>query len=209
MIELIKALAEVKKSLEPVQKDKKGQIFKAGPSVSWSSLENIQEVVTPLLAQNGLVVTHQIEEAGTSLKTSIWHVSGESISSSYPLVTNLDQKQYGSQLTYAKRYQVLCLLDLPTTDKASGASGASGASEVGFKTYTTITPKQKETLVALAKSRGLTTPPVVQEYCREITGLATLSTVGDIPSHLYQDVMKALTALDVSSVDISTGEVLQ
>ena len=203
MIELIKALAEVKKSLEPVQKDRKGQIFKTGPSVSWSSLENIQEVVTPLLAQNGLVVTHQIEEAGTSLKTSIWHVSGESISSSYPLVTNLDQKQYGSQLTYAKRYQVLCLLDLPTTDKASSTT------EVGFKTYTTITPKQKETLVALAKSRGLTTPPVVQEYCREITGLTTLSTVGDIPSHLYQDVIKALTALDVSSVDISTGEVLQ
>lgn len=203
MIELIKALTEFKKTLEPVQKDKKGQIFKTGPSVSWSSLENIQEVVTPLLAQNGLVVTHQIEEAGTSLKTSIWHVSGESISSVYPLVTNLDQKQYGAQLTYAKRYQVLCLLDLPTTDKASSTT------EVGFKTYTTITPKQKETLVALAKSRGLTTPPVVQEYCREITGLATLSTVGDIPSHLYQDVMKALTALDVSSVDISTGEVLQ
>lgn len=203
MIELIKALAEFKKTLEPVQKDKKGQIFKTGPSVSWSSLENIQEVVTPILAQNGLVVTHQIEEAGTSLKTSIWHVSGESISSSYPLVTNVDQKQYGAQLTYAKRYQVLCLLDLPTTDKASSTT------EVGFKTYTTITPKQKETLVALAKSRGLTTPPVVQEYCREITGLATLSTVGDIPSHLYQDVMKALTALDVSSVDISTGEVLQ
>jgi len=202
MIELIKALAEVKKSLEPVQKDRKGQIFKTGPSVSWSSLENIQEVVTPLLAQNGLVVTHQIEEAGTSLKTSIWHVSGESISSSYPLVTNLDQKQYGSQLTYAKRYQVLCLLDLPTTDKASSTT------EVGFKTYTTITPKQKETLVALAKSRGLTTPPVVQEYCREITGLTTLSTVGDIPSHLYPDVIKALTALDVSSVDNSTGEVL-
>ena len=202
MIELIKALTEFKKTLEPVQKDKKGQIFKTGPSVSWSSLENIQEVVTPLLAQNGLVVTHQIEEAGTSLKTSIWHVSGESISSSYPLVTNLDQKQYGAQLTYAKRYQVLCLLDLPTTDKASGAS------EVGFKTYTTITPKQKETLVALAKSRGLTTPPVVQEYCREITGITTLSTVGDIPSHLYQDVIKALTALDVSSVDNSTGEVL-
>ena len=207
MIELIKALAEVKKSLEPVQKDRKGQIFKTGPSVSWSSLENIQEVVTPLLAQNGLVVTHQIEEAGTSLKTSIWHVSGESISSSYPLVTNVDQKQYGSQLTYAKRYQVLCLLDLPTTDKASSTTGST--TEVGFKTYTTITPKQKETLVALAKSRGLTTPPVVQEYCREITGLATLSTVGDIPSHLYQDVIKALTALDVSSVDISTGEVLQ
>ena len=203
MVELIKALAEVKKSLEPVQKDRKGQIFKTGPSVSWSSLENIQEVVTPLLAQNGLVVAHQIEEAGTSLKTSIWHISGESISSSYPLVTNLDQKQYGSQLTYAKRYQVLCLLDLPTTDKASSTT------EVGFKTYTTITPKQKETLVALAKSRGLTTPPVVQEYCREITGLTTLSTVGDIPSHLYQDVIKALTALDVSSVDISTGEVLQ
>jgi len=203
MIELIKALTEFKKTLEPVQKDKKGQIFKTGPSVSWSSLENIQEVVTPILAQNGLVVTHQIEEAGTSLKTSIWHVSGESISSSYPLVTNLDQKQYGSQLTYAKRYQVLCLLDLPTTDKASSTT------EVGFKTYTTITPKQKETLVALAKSRGLTTPPVVQEYCREITGLTTLSTVGDIPSHLYQDVIKALTALDVSSVDISTGEVLQ
>ena len=56
MIELIKALTEVKKSLEPVQKDRKGQIFKTGPSVSWSSLENIQEVVTPLLAQNGFSI---------------------------------------------------------------------------------------------------------------------------------------------------------
>jgi len=200
MIELIKALTEVKKVLSPLQKDRKGSIFKNAPAISWSSLESIQEYVTPILAQNGLVVIHQIENDGTSLKTSIFHVSGESVSSNFPLVTNVDQKSYGSQLTYAKRYQVLCLLDLPTTEKTA-------ATDVGFKTYTTISDKQKQDLVALAKSRGLTTPPVVQAYCRDITGI-NLATVGEIPSHLFQDVMKALTLLEVS-LDPNTGEVLR
>lgn len=200
MIELIKALTEVKKVLSPLQKDKKGSIFKNAPAISWSSLEAIQEHITPILAQNGLVVIHQIENDGTSLKTSIYHVSGESISSSFPLVTNVDQKNYGSQLTYAKRYQVLCLLDLPTTEKATSVA------DVGFKTYETITNKQKQDLVALAKSRGLTTPPVVQAYCRDITGI-NLATVGDLPVHLFQEVMKSLTMLEVP-VDPNTGEVL-
>jgi len=200
MIELIKALTEVKKVLSPLQKDKKGSIFKNAPAISWSSLEAIQEHITPILAQNGLVVIHQIENDGQSLKTSIFHISGESISSSFPLVTNVDQKNYGSQLTYAKRYQVLCLLDLPTTEKATSVA------DVGFKTYETITNKQKLDLVALAKSRGLTTPPVVQAYCRDITGI-NLATVGDLPVHLFQEVMKSLTMLEVP-VDPNTGEVL-
>ena len=200
MIELIKSLTEVKKVLSPLQKDRKGSIFKNAPAISWSSLEAIQEHITPILAQNGLVVIHQIENDGTSLKTSIYHVSGESISSSFPLVTNVDQKNYGSQLTYAKRYQVLCLLDLPTTEKATSVA------DVGFKTYETITNKQKQDLVALAKSRGLTTPPVVQAYCRDITGI-NLATVGDLPVHLFQEVMKSLTMLEVP-VDPNTGEVL-
>lgn len=200
MIELIKALTEVKKVLSPLQKDKKGSIFKNAPAISWSSLEAIQEHITPILAQNGLVVIHQIENDGQSLKTSIFHISGESISSSFPLVTNVDQKNYGSQLTYAKRYQVLCLLDLPTTEKATSVA------DVGFKTYETITNKQKQDLVALAKSRGLTTPPVVQAYCRDITGI-NLATVGDLPVHLFQEVMKSLTMLEVP-VDPNTGEVL-
>ena len=200
MIELIKSLTEVKKVLSPLQKDKRGSIFKNAPAISWSSLEAIQEHITPILAQNGLVVIHQIENDGQSLKTSIFHISGESISSSFPLVTNVDQKNYGSQLTYAKRYQVLCLLDLPTTEKATSVA------DVGFKTYETITNKQKQDLVALAKSRGLTTPPVVQAYCRDITGI-NLATVGDLPVHLFQEVMKSLTMLEVP-VDPNTGEVL-
>ena len=200
MIELIKSLTEVKKVLSPLQKDKRGSIFKNAPAISWSSLEAIQEHITPILAQNGLVVIHQIENDGQSLKTSIFHISGESISSSFPLVTNVDQKNYGAQLTYAKRYQVLCLLDLPTTEKATSVA------DVGFKTYETITNKQKQDLVALAKSRGLTTPPVVQAYCRDITGI-NLATVGELPVHLFQEVMKALTLLEVP-VDPNTGEVL-
>ena len=103
-------------------------------------------------------------------------------------------------MTYAKRYQVLCLLDLPTTEKATSVA------DVGFKTYETITNKQKQDLVALAKSRGLTTPPVVQAYCRDITGI-NLATVGDLPVHLFQEVMKSLTMLEVP-VDPNTGEVL-
>lgn len=205
MIELIKALAEVKKSLNPVAKDRKGQLFKGAPAISWSSLEAIQEYVTPLLAQNGLVITHQLEDNGHSLKTSIWHTSGESISSSFPLVTNVDQKQYGAQLTYAKRYQVLCLLDLPTTENKPASVG------VGFETYTTISEKQAIDLVALAKSRGLTTPPVVQQFCRDVTGI-NLETVRQIPSQKYQEVVKALTALEVPApittpvVDPDTGD---
>lgn len=197
MIELIKALTEFKKNLAPVQKDRKGQLFKAAPLITWTSLENIQEVITPLLAQNGLVIVHQIENDGSSLRTSIFHISGEAISSSYPVNPSNDSKLYGAQLTYAKRYQLLCLLDLPVSDKSSRGDTVTGDTKSASPvTYTTITTKQKEDLVALAKSRGLMTPAVVQEYCREVTGLTTLNTVGDIPTHLYGDVMKSLVALD-------------
>lgn len=93
-----------------VDKDKKNPHF----GNMYASLDNIVNTISPILKENGLVLAHAMSnvEWVTYLVTSIFDIeSGEWLSSSFPIAVQEPQK-VGSAITYWKRYNTSCLLNL-------------------------------------------------------------------------------------------------
>mgnify|MGYP003404221329 FL=1 len=74
------------------------------------TLDNIIETLAPLLTSNKLLVTHFIENQ--ELVTRVVDVeSGELLDSSFGLLATDPQKK-GSEVTYAKRYNLSALFNI-------------------------------------------------------------------------------------------------
>ncbi|BAZ39372.1 ERF family protein [Calothrix sp. NIES-4101] len=90
---------------------------------TYAELEEIVEAVTPALSTNGLCLTSQIkylENGKLVLATSLRHESGEFIESCYPLPDIVgDPKELGSQISYGRRYNSICLLEITTIEPSN------------------------------------------------------------------------------------------
>lgn len=114
MQELISALVAAKKEIPAIKKTAVNPFFNS----NYAALENILEVVEPILLKNGLVIVQTTDSA--SLITTLYHTSGHSLSGSYPLPTGLDSQKLGAAVTYARRYAISALLSLATEPDDDG-----------------------------------------------------------------------------------------
>lgn len=104
--ELATALAKAQSEMKHAIKDAKNPFFKS----DYATLSSISEACLPFLNKHGIAVTQTTEvyeTAGVLLVTTMMHVSGQWISSSYPVhpVKN-DPQSLGSALSYARRYSL-------------------------------------------------------------------------------------------------------
>lgn len=116
------ALAQAKVNFEPIIADetaafetKKGARIEFG----YADLADIIPAVTNALSEQGLAIASQITPIGDRLflVSRLLHSSGESIESYYPLpVPDGDPKGFGAALTYGRRYNTLCLLEINTVE---------------------------------------------------------------------------------------------
>lgn len=105
--ELVKALAIAQGSFKRVSYDKSNPHYKS----KYASLEAIIDATREHLAKNGLCVVHVIE--GERVETRLLHTSGQWVSSTIPLFLDKRSPQaVGSALTYARRYNMCCLLNI-------------------------------------------------------------------------------------------------
>jgi hypothetical protein len=117
---LNEALAKAKLAFEPIVADETAAFnTKAGGRIEfdYADLGDIIPAVTNALSENGLAIASQPIPIGEKmyLVTRLLHSSGESLEAYYPLPDpGLDPKGYGSQLTFGRRYNQLCLLDINT-----------------------------------------------------------------------------------------------
>lgn len=112
---LLAALVKAQLEIKPPIKDKVNPRFKS----SYASLDAIYNACRGVLAKHGLVLTHSIEsiEGKTYLKTSLLHVSGESLSTLFPMMIEQQTSQgLASARTYACRYSTASLLALPSDE---------------------------------------------------------------------------------------------
>lgn len=128
-IDLISALLEVQKELKPVLKNAENPYFK----MKYADLASIVEASRAILVKNGLVITQTIDFEGdiNYLCTTLWHTSGQFISSRLRLKPVKDDPQStGSAITYAKRYSLSSMIGLITEedDDAEGAMGRQNES---------------------------------------------------------------------------------
>lgn len=102
-----------------------------GPRVkyNYADLADVIESFRKPLAANGLALTHILEYSkhGFGLTTRLIHESGESVSTWYPLPDpagrEMRPQQFGSALTYARRYSVSALLGIASEEDDDGHGG--------------------------------------------------------------------------------------
>lgn len=79
----------------------------------FADLQTVLSAVTPALCECGLAVTQTFN--GGDLITTLHHTSGETVTSSAPLITEGGRNPlhaWGGAVTYQRRYAILAILNL-------------------------------------------------------------------------------------------------
>jgi hypothetical protein len=119
--DLISALCEAQKKLSQVTKDR--EVKYNSTSFRYATLDAIIEHVRKPLADNGLWFVQTIggDNGKYSVTTTLYHKSGQSISSIAPInATSLKNQDFGSALTYMKRYSLSAMLGVAADDDDDG-----------------------------------------------------------------------------------------
>ena len=181
--ELISALVEAKKHLQNPRRNKTVSVrTKTGGTYdfSYTTLDVVLSSTTKILAEHGLVITQQIEgivgvgrdgckDAASYLETKLWHTSGQSISSSVPLVIEGQGAQaFASAVTYMRRYAICSLLGIAPDDDDDGnaASGNQATVKNVYDPMKPIAPKVPPQLAKKAQPTE-TAPAEVPLYVTE------------------------------------------
>lgn len=126
MKSLLVKLATFQKSCPPIVKDASNPFFKS----RYATLDAIQHHIKDRLSAVGLVVTQPtvVVDGVPYVKSILYDVeSGESIESLFPIVVSKASAQdYGSAVSYAKRYSISGLLNLTIQDEDDDGEGAEG-----------------------------------------------------------------------------------
>jgi hypothetical protein len=124
---LTEALAKVQAHLPGIGKNKTAKVpTKTGGSYSYSyaDLADIQPVILPLLAAQGLswVTRPTMGETGFVLAYELTHPSGEQVSGLYPLPDPRTKtaQEIGSAITYARRYTLCCVVGVVPDEDEDG-----------------------------------------------------------------------------------------
>jgi len=163
MKELLKSLAEFNKLCPPIKKDSLNPFFKS----NYSKLDAIQVHINPHLQKAGLVLT-QVNvsiDGNPFVKSTVWEVkSGESLDSFFPIVVSKNTPQeYGSAVSYAKRYSLSGLLNLVIEDEDDDGNAASQAPKADDKPWLNESTDQFHA-VKKAMADGYTIEQVKQKY---------------------------------------------
>jgi hypothetical protein len=111
----IKLLIKVRNEIQPIKKKGSNPHFKS----QYATLEDVIEAVTEPLQNNGFFLSHICgkDEFGAYVSTELFHDTGFTLQTKVPVVlSKQDMQGLGSAITYARRYGILSILNLPTED---------------------------------------------------------------------------------------------
>ncbi|MCC5612100.1 ERF family protein [Nostoc sp. CHAB 5834] len=170
MQELIKALIKAKAEFNPIQKDGTNPHYKR----KYATLDAVLDAVTAALGKHGLVIiqTTEILEGKTVLRTHIFHESGESIASTYPLPEISDSQKLGAALTYARRYAVCAILSV-TADEDDDAE-SSATPKKTEQAQNNIRPRKENQQYRIQPTKQSVTPPAINSKDLRVKEVRTL-----------------------------------
>ena len=119
------ALAAAQAAMGPALKDSINPAFKS----KYADLSSVVDACLPALNANGIAVFQPTceTESGRYVRTVLAHISGETIECLVPLiVAKNDMQGYGSAVTYARRYGLMCMAGIaPEDDDGNAAAKAA------------------------------------------------------------------------------------
>jgi hypothetical protein len=126
MKSILQALSKFQDVCPAIVKSANNPFFKS----KYASLDDIQRHIRPHLKTAGLVVTQAnvVIDGAPYVESRVWDVSsGENIYSQFPVIVGkVSAQDYGSAVSYAKRYSLTGLLNLIVADEDDDASAVSG-----------------------------------------------------------------------------------
>lgn len=121
---LVDALLAIQGRLPVLAKDKAANYGR------YADLVQLHAVVLPLLVEHGLCWTccpTVLDTGQPVLEYTLRHVSGETIGGRYPLPSAASPQQFGSGLTYARRYALCAVLGVVADSDDDGAAAEGAA----------------------------------------------------------------------------------
>lgn len=119
------ALAAAQTAMGPALKESANPAFKS----RYADLANVMAACMPALNANGIAVIQPTvdEESQRYVKTILAHESGETLECRVPLIVGKNDMQgYGSAVTYARRYGLMCMAGIaPEDDDGNAAAKAA------------------------------------------------------------------------------------
>jgi len=150
---IVKALIEAKKEFKPLKKNKINPHFKS----KYADLSAVFDSIDEALAKHGLAYTQPFERDGAAvyIVTKLMHIGGEEMLSWYPLPSMGKPQEFGSAVTYGRRFSICSLLGIAADDD-DDANGAAVAAVVPKPSKPDaapipIPPERKESALTDAK----------------------------------------------------------
>lgn len=128
---LVGALVEFHRKVGNLAKGKKANAGKF--AYGYMDLSTLLAETRPVLCDCGLAVTQMLTEAISAddphdrLVTILWHKDGGSITSSVRIEHHKNPQEFGSELSYKRRYAYLALLSLMPADEDDDGAKAKDA----------------------------------------------------------------------------------
>jgi hypothetical protein len=212
---LAQALAKAQAEIKAPTKNKHVDFTHNGKRTkySYADLADVIDCVRDPLSKNQLSLIHQLVYDGEryGLKTSLMHSSGESIDTWYPLPDPAKQQiraqEFGSALTYARRYSLSSLIGIASEDDDDGQTAAP-------------TPQPEPKKVAPKTLPPQSYPQDPQEFQNELEAALTndapksqldelyeLSDLYGITNAKAKEIIKEVTGKAKKSTELSAGEI--
>jgi len=121
------ALAAAQRAMGKALKQSNNPHFRS----KYADLGNVMDACLPALNDNGIAVFQPAgcDDRGEYISTVLIHESGERLECRVPLIVNKNDMQgYGSAVTYARRYGLMCMAGIaPEDDDGNAAAAAAPA----------------------------------------------------------------------------------
>lgn len=149
---LAEALAKAQSKIKPPVKNRTVDFTfnNQRTKYSYADLADVIESLKIPLSENGLSIVHRTvkDETGFGMITELLHVSGQKISSWYPLPdpTNMKAQTFGSVLTYARRYSLSMITGIASEEDDDGKAASDN-----FEQKKNIPSAKPKTVTPLSK----------------------------------------------------------
>lgn len=167
------ALAAAQAQMGKAIKDANNPAFRS----KYADLASVMDACLPALNANGVAVYQPTidDETGRFVETILAHESGETIKCRVPLIVQKNDMQgYGSAVTYARRYGLMCMAGIAPEDDDGNAAAKAAPQEA---------PRQ---------AKG---PTPEQVACESLTKAATLDALAAIWGDLPKNVQRASSVI--------------
>lgn len=208
-IKLFTALSKFQSNLKKLTKDKEAKVItKKGGNYSYkyASLGSILDHVKSELGKNELSVVQVLnkDEGFFGLVTMLSHSSGGQIISQYPLPDprQIPPQDFGSQLTYARRYSITSILGLESDDdddaqrsqkeyrnQGQDSNARRAQSKPAVQKYPGgLTYAQVKKAYAIAKNMGFRK----DDFNDLLRSRWEVDSMKDFPSQKFQELIESL-----------------